>query len=45
MLKEIGTQARLELEQLFGRHLFLELRVKVEKGWTGDLRKLKELGL
>jgi GTP-binding protein Era len=45
MLKEIGTQARLELEQLLRRHLFLELRVKVEKGWTGDLRKLKELGL
>jgi GTP-binding protein Era len=45
MLKEIGTQARLELEQLLGRHLFLELRVKVEKGWTGDPRKLKELGL
>jgi len=45
MLKEIGTQARLELEQILGRHVFLELHVKVERGWTGDPRKLKELGL
>jgi GTP-binding protein Era len=45
MLKAIGMQARLELEQIFGRRVFLELRVKVEKGWTSDPRKLKELGL
>ena len=45
MLKEIGTQARLELEELLERRIFLELHVKVEKGWTGDPRKLKELGL
>jgi GTP-binding protein Era len=45
MLKEIGTGARLELEQLLGRRVFLELRVKVERGWTADPRKLKELGL
>jgi GTP-binding protein Era len=45
MLKEIGTQARLELEQILGRRVFLELYVKVEKGWTSDPRKLKELGL
>jgi GTPase len=44
-LKEIGTSARLELEDILGRRVFLELRVKVEKGWTGDPRKLKELGL
>ncbi len=45
MLKEIGTQARLELEQILGRRVFLELHVKVEKRWTSDPRKLKELGL
>jgi GTPase len=45
MLKEIGTQARLELEEILGRRIFLELHVKVEKGWTSDPRKLKELGL
>ena len=43
-LKEIGTAARIELEEMLGRRLFLELRVKVEKGWTADPRKLKELG-
>lgn len=45
ILKEIGTEARLELEGILGRRIFLELHVKVEKGWTGDPRKLKELGL
>ncbi len=45
MLKAIGTQARLELQELLERRIFLELRVKVEKGWTSDPRKLKELGL
>ena len=44
MLKEIGTQARHELEEMLGRRIFLELHVKVEKGWTSDPRKLKELG-
>ena len=43
-LKLIGTQARIELEELLGRRIFLGLRVKVEPGWTGDPRKLKELG-
>jgi GTP-binding protein Era len=43
-LKQIGTEARLELEQLLNRRIFLSLRVKVEPGWTGDPRKLKELG-
>jgi GTP-binding protein Era len=44
-LKQIGQQARLQMEQLFGRHIFLELRVKVQKNWTRDPRKLQEFGL
>jgi GTPase len=44
-LKKIGTQARIELEEIFDRRIFLGLRVKIEPGWTGDQRKLKELGL
>jgi GTP-binding protein Era len=44
-LKAIGSAARLGLEELFGRHIFLGLRVKVEPRWTGDPRMLKELGL
>jgi GTP-binding protein Era len=43
-LKEIGTNARLELEGILGRRVYLELHVKVERGWTADPRKLKELG-
>jgi len=43
-LKEIGTSARLELEQILARRVFLETHVKVERGWTADPRKLKELG-
>jgi GTP-binding protein Era len=44
-LKEIGTAARLELEELFGARVFLELLVKVEKDWTRNPRKIGELGL
>ena len=43
-LKEIGTAARLELEEILGRHIFLERACRVERGWTGDPRRLKEMG-
>ena len=33
MLKKIGTQARMEMERLFGRKIFLELFVKVRPRW------------
>ncbi len=33
MLKKIGTEARLEMESLFGRKIFLELFVKVRPKW------------
>ncbi|HWB97264.1 MAG TPA: GTPase Era [Bryobacteraceae bacterium] len=33
MLKQTGTLARLEMERLFGRRIFLELRVKVQPEW------------
>ncbi|HIP99177.1 TPA: GTPase Era [Candidatus Bipolaricaulota bacterium] len=35
-LKEIGRQARLELEALLGRKVFLSLHVKVRPRWTED---------
>ena len=44
MLKEIGTQARLEMEKFFGTRIYLELFVKVKKDWTRDERTLKEFG-
>ena len=44
-LKEIGTAARLELEEILGGRVFLEVMVKVERDWTRNPRKLAELGL
>ena len=45
MLKEIGTAARLELEEIFGWRVFLELHVRIERDWTRNPRRLQELGL
>jgi len=44
MLKEIGTQAREELEKLLGIKIYLELWVKVLKDWRKDSRALKKFG-
>jgi GTP-binding protein Era len=44
MLKEIGSQARQEIEALTGRRIFLELKVKIQKDWRNDPRMLKVLG-
>jgi GTP-binding protein Era len=44
-LKEIGTAARHDLETFFGRKVFLELHVKVKKGWRDDDDTLRTLGL
>ncbi|MBI4528244.1 MAG: GTPase Era [Deltaproteobacteria bacterium] len=45
MLKEIGRQAREELETLLGCRVFLELFIRVTEGWTRDPRALTEMGL
>ncbi len=45
MLKEIGKQARADLEALLGCKVFLELFIKVHKGWTQDPHALAGLGL
>jgi len=45
MVKEIGTRARPEIEQLLGRHVFLELRVKVKPRWRRDDALLERLGI
>lgn len=44
MLKEIGRQARLEMERFFASRVYLELFIRVRKGWTKDPRMLKEFG-
>jgi GTP-binding protein Era len=45
MLKEIGKQAREELEALLGCRIFLELFVRVDPGWTQNPHLLAEMGL
>lgn len=45
MLKKIGTQARLELEKITEKKVFLELFVKVQKNWQKDEKAMKMLGL
>jgi GTP-binding protein Era len=42
-LKQIGTQARLEMEKLFERKVFLELWVKVIDRWTDSEHHVREL--
>lgn len=44
MLKEIGSRARQEIEAQVGEQVFLELFVKVSKGWRDDPRALRDLG-
>ena len=45
MVREIGTQARPEVEALVGHPVFLELVVKVRPKWRRDPRMLERLGL
>jgi GTP-binding protein Era len=43
MLKEIGSEVRLEIEELIGKKVFLELYVKVQEGWRENPKLLLEL--
>ncbi|MFF2887763.1 GTPase Era [Paenibacillus sp. NPDC057967] len=43
-LKEVGKQARRDIEALLGSRTFLELWVKVKKDWRNQDRVLKDLG-
>ncbi len=44
MIKRIGTMARREIEADSGRHVVLELFVRVEDNWRDSLLRLKEFG-
>jgi len=44
MLKDIGSHARKEIEEMGGHKVFLELRVKVLKDWRNDPQALRQLG-
>ena len=43
-LKAIATQAREDMEKLFGGKVFLQVWVKVKSGWADDAQALKKLG-
>jgi len=43
-LKAVATQARLGMEELFGRKVFLKLWVKVKKSWSSDEQALARFG-
>jgi GTP-binding protein Era len=44
MLKKVGTEARKEMEVFFGKKIFLELYVKITKGWRDKPLILKRFG-
>ncbi len=43
-LKKVGTQARIDMEEMFGCKVFIEIWVKVKEGWADDEQMLKSLG-
>jgi GTPase len=44
MLKRISTEARKDMEHLFGGKVFLQVWIKVKRGWSEDERMLRQLG-
>ncbi len=44
MLKKVGTDARIDIERLIGHKVYLQLWVKVKKGWSDSERALQSLG-
>jgi len=43
-LKRISTEARKDMERLFDGKVYLQVWVKVRRGWTDDQRMLRQLG-
>ncbi len=44
MLKSIGSAARKQIEEMGGRKVFIELRVKVSKDWRNNQNALNQFG-
>ena len=45
LLRQIGTEARADLERFFAARLYLDLHVRVRAGWREDERVLDDLGM
>jgi GTP-binding protein Era len=43
-LKRIATEARKDMERMFGGKVFLQVWIKVRRGWSEDERMLRQLG-
>ncbi|PHR58164.1 MAG: GTPase Era [Arcobacter sp.] len=43
-IKRIGRDSRLQIENLIGKKVFLDLFVSVKKGWTNDKQSLEDIG-
>jgi len=43
-LKRIASEARKDMERMYGGKVFLQTWVKVRRGWSGDERMLRQLG-
>lgn len=44
MIKTVGTEARMELEKMLDRQVFLDLRVKVLKNWRSNEQFMRRVG-
>jgi GTPase len=44
-IKQIGVEARRDVERLLGTRIYLDLKVKVSPGWRSDRKFLERLGL
>ena len=45
MIKDIGVQARKEIEKLLGARVYLEIFIKVKTGWSSNVATLKNMGI
>lgn len=43
-LREIGRLARIDIEKMLGKHVHLQVWVRVRRGWSDDVKALKTLG-
>ena len=43
-LKKVSTEARKTLEKFFGKHIYLQVSVKVDKDWRNSSKRLEAYG-
>ena len=43
-IKQIGSLARIDIEHLLGKHVYLELQVKVDDDWRNEPQSLQTYG-